>query len=74
MRCAAYQEDGYPAGRWRLATYAELEFIAMLCAKDALPYSLFGASDYWSATGALELVWTLTQKAVYVKSIEVVVE
>ena len=27
-----------------------------------------------SATGALELVWTLTQKAVYVKSIEVVVE
>lgn len=55
MRCAAYQEDGYPAGRWRLATYAELEFIAMLCAKDALPYSLFGASDYWSATGALEI-------------------
>ena len=35
------------------------------------------ATDYTfegSATGALELVWTLTQKAVYVKSIEVVVE
>ena len=54
-RCASYQEDGYPAGRWRLATYAELSYIAMLCAKGALPESLFGASDYWSATGALEI-------------------
>ena len=54
-RCAAYQEDGYPAGRWRLATYAELSYIAMLCAKGALPESLFGASDYWSATGALKI-------------------
>ena len=49
-RCAAYQEDGYPAGRWRLATTAELEFIAMLCAKGALPISLFGGSYYWGAT------------------------
>ncbi len=54
-RCASYQEDGYPAGRWRLATYAELSYIAMLCAKGALPESLFGSSDYWSATGALEI-------------------
>ncbi len=52
-RCAAYQEDGYPAGRWRLATYAELEFIAILCGKGALPMSLFGASTYWCATGPL---------------------
>lgn len=49
-RCAAYQEDGFPAGRWRLATTAELKFIAMLCAKNALPISLFGGSYYWSAT------------------------
>lgn len=54
-RCASYQEDGYPAGRWRLATYAELSYIAMLCAKGALPESLFGASNYWSATGALKI-------------------
>lgn len=54
-RCAAYQEDGYPAGRWRLATYAELSYIAMLCAKGGLPESLFGASDYWSATGSLTI-------------------
>lgn len=49
-RCAAYQEYGYPAGRWRLATTAELTYIATLCAKGALPISLFGGSDYWSAT------------------------
>lgn len=54
-RCAAYQEDGYPAGRWRLATYAELEFIAILCGKGALPMSLFGASSYWCATGPLSI-------------------
>lgn len=48
-RCAAYQEYGYPAGRWRLATKAELEFIAILCQYDALPSSLFGASTYWGA-------------------------
>lgn len=51
-RCAAYQEDGYPAGRWRLATTAELEYIAMLCAKGALPISLFGGGVYWSATNS----------------------
>lgn len=49
-RCAAYQEYGYPAGRWRLATTAELKYIATLCAKEALPSTLFGASNYWSAT------------------------
>lgn len=50
-RCAAYQENGYPAGRWRLATTAELEYIARLCSKGAIPESLFGGdSGYWSAT------------------------
>ena len=51
-RCAAYQEDGYPAGRWRLATAAELQYIAMLCANGGLPKSLFGNESYgyWSAT------------------------
>ena len=51
-RCAAYQEYGYPAGRWRLPTTAELSYIAKLCAKGALPISLFGGSSYWSATQA----------------------
>ena len=29
-RCASYQEDGYPAGRWRLPTVAEIQYIAQL--------------------------------------------
>lgn len=29
-RCATYQEAGYPAGRWRLPTEAEIAFIAQL--------------------------------------------
>lgn len=32
-RCATYQEAGYPAGRWRLPTEAEVNFIANLQAK-----------------------------------------
>lgn len=27
MRCASLQEDGFPAGRWRLPTIAEVQFI-----------------------------------------------
>lgn len=41
-RCASYQEDGIPAGRWRLPTYAEVEFIGTLSALGRIPY-LFGS-------------------------------
>lgn len=41
-RCASYQEDGIPAGRWRLPTYAEVEFIASLSRLGRIPY-LFGS-------------------------------
>lgn len=55
-RCAAYQEDGFPAGRWRLPTKAEINFIAQLSAKKVFEY-LFttgtGSADYWSANGAV---------------------
>ena len=50
-RCAAYQEDGYPAGRWRLPTRAELEFIGRLCADDLIP-TLFSNKSYWAASSA----------------------
>ena len=39
-RCAAYQENGYPAGRWRLPTKAEIEFLVSLSEKGKIP-SLF---------------------------------
>lgn len=30
MRCASVQEDGFPAGRWRLPTVAEIQYIIKL--------------------------------------------
>ena len=58
FKCATYQEDGFPAGRWRLPTEAEVDFIGTLTQKgDFVP--LFGkkgsnASYYWSANGAVK--------------------
>lgn len=52
-RCAAYQEDGYPAGRWRIPTYAEIEFCLTL-SNNKLIEVLFGGtgtSNYWYSTG-----------------------
>lgn len=54
-RCAAYQEDGYPAGRWRVPTYAEIKFMVTLSRMGFIP-SLFNFSSndytgYWSANG-----------------------
>lgn len=49
-RCASYQEDGYPAGRWRLPTQAELELINTLCERGLLP-DLFADQPYWTAHG-----------------------
>lgn len=59
-RCASYQEAGRPAGRWRLPTKAEVEYIATL-AQDRIIPTLFGvtstnqdaAAFYWTATGVV---------------------
>lgn len=48
-RCAAYQEDGYGAGRWRIPTEAEIEFVVNLSAEHKIP-TLFDG-EYWSASG-----------------------
>ena len=53
-RCAAYQEYGYPAGRWRIPTEAEILFLQKLNTDSKIP-SLFNPSTtngYWAA-GAL---------------------
>lgn len=53
-KCATYQEDGYPAGRWRLPTQAEINFISMLTTKCGFVV-LFGSGGYyWSAHGATQ--------------------
>ncbi len=49
-RCAAYQEDGFPAGRWRLPTSAEFDYIGKLCAEGKIPPIFSSGMDYWSAT------------------------
>lgn len=57
-RCATYQEDGYPAGRWRIPTQSEIEYIVKLSAWGIIP-TLFGTTGsdeeakYWSANGAV---------------------
>lgn len=58
LRCAAYQEAGYPAGRWRLPTDAELKFCLQLQADGCLGTKIFNEAGknktptyYFSASG-----------------------
>ena len=54
-RMATYQEVNCPAGRWRLPTYGELEYIVKLSGSGKIPilftpYSSSG-TGYWTAQG-----------------------
>ena len=49
LRCAAYQEDGYPAGRWRLPTEAEIRILIELSRYNAIP-NLFDG-EYFASSG-----------------------
>lgn len=48
-RCASFQENGYPAGRWRLPTIGELYFYRMLYTKGVLPEIFNTTRAYWCA-------------------------
>ena len=50
-RCASYQEDGYPAGRWRLPTLAEFQFIMTQIELENLPTVYLDNTAYWCAYG-----------------------
>lgn len=50
-RCASYQENGYPAGRWRMPTYAEVAFIASMSDRLMIPRLFNDNTDYWCAHG-----------------------
>lgn len=55
-RCASYQEDGYPAGRWRVPTKAEIMFMAQLNTDKKIPRLLGNntnntTTDYWCNSG-----------------------
>lgn len=50
-RCATYQEDGYPAGRWRLPTYSEVQFLVSLSNLGFIETLFYGGQSYWYAGG-----------------------
>ena len=54
-RCAAFQEDGFPAGRWRLPTKAEVNFIGQLSAKGFIEFLFNNGDTYWSANGPIRI-------------------
>ena len=45
-RCATYQENGYPAGRWRVPTKAEVEFIISLSNDKKIPKLFRSCFDF----------------------------
>ena len=49
QRCASYQENGYPAGRWRIPSPGEINFLVELSNNGFIP-SLFDG-EYWAANG-----------------------
>lgn len=57
-RCAGYQEMGYAAGRWRLPTLGELQFIMNLWKENKIP-PLFKET---SSSGSEAIYWTAQGK------------
>lgn len=47
-RCASYQENGYPAGRWRLPTEGEIAYLVALSNNGFVPNMFNG--DYWASS------------------------
>lgn len=56
-RCAAYQENGYPAGRWRLPTVAEIEFLVSLSEKDKIPALFTVGRQYFNSQYYMSYYW-----------------
>lgn len=54
-RCASYQEDGYPAGRWRLPTRAEMTFIALFSNTGIIPSIFLNGSNYRYSGGYMTI-------------------
>lgn len=50
-RCATYQEDGYPAGRWRVPTYAEYKLFRYLSDAQLIPNLFVKDGNYYCAGG-----------------------
>ena len=48
-RCASYQENGYPAGRWRIPTEAEIQYCVSLSDRGVIPELFTG--EYFASSG-----------------------
>ena len=48
MRCASLQEDGFPAGRWRLPTVAEVRFIIYLQMEEVIEDIFLSSGSYYA--------------------------
>lgn len=57
-RCASYQEMAYPAGRWRIPTKGEIEYIMKLSVDKKIPILFTNNAKYWSAEGPITATLT----------------
>ena len=63
-RGATYQEAGYPAGRWRLPTEAEIAFIVARQKEGVIPILYATNTDYWSGSGRLVYIPTAANASI----------
>lgn len=70
-RCAAYQEFGYPAGRWRIPTEAEVDFIMYLSENGIIPELLLDNSNYWASSGRIvnQNKWSSSKSKAYIRCV-----
>ena len=54
LRCASYQEDGYPAGRWRVPTTAEVQYVIMLQKEEVIVELFYNNNWYYSASQQIQ--------------------
>ncbi|MBQ6244065.1 MAG: hypothetical protein IJK55_05050 [Bacteroidales bacterium] len=66
-RCATYQENGYPAGRWRVPTAGEIKFLIQLSDAGFIP-SLFNAR-YYQSDGSFYESSGSTSNSIYVRCV-----
>ena len=66
-RCATYQENGYPAGRWRVPTAGEIKFLIQLSDAGFIP-SLFNAR-YYQSDGSYYESSGSTSNSIYVRCV-----
>lgn len=62
-RCGSYQEAGYPAGRWRIPTKAEVEYIINLSEEEKIPQLFNDNGDYWTSSGVFNTDTGMTNRS-----------